>query len=115
MITLSKIKSIIREQNFAASGFIRGLGAVTGDPGGPDPIDNMIAQNQADAQTNTDNHQQLYQQWHAGDFHIFDWPNVPHATANASQHSRITLQITGLRTAETNKIIGNNPFLYQNL
>jgi hypothetical protein len=65
MITLSKIKSIIREQNFASSGFVRGLGAVTGDPGGPDPIDNMIAQNQADAQTNTDNHQQLYQQWHA--------------------------------------------------
>jgi hypothetical protein len=54
----------------------------------------------------------VYQQWHAGDFHIFDWPNIPHATANASQHSRITLQITGLRTPETNKVIGPNPFLY---
>jgi hypothetical protein len=53
----------------------------------------------------------IYQQWHAGDYHFFDWPNVPHATANASQHSRITLQITGLRTAETSKVIGVNPFL----
>lgn len=48
----------------------------------------------------------IYQQWRAGDFHMHDWPNVPHATANASQHSRITLQITGLRTAKTNQIIG---------
>lgn len=48
----------------------------------------------------------VYQQWRAGDFHMHDWPNVPHATANASQHSRITLQITGLRTADTNRIIG---------
>jgi hypothetical protein len=55
----------------------------------------------------------IYQQWKAGDFHIFDWPNIPHATANASHHSRTTLQITGLRTAETNKIIGVNPFLTQ--
>ena len=54
-----------------------------------------------------------YQQWRAGDFHIFDWPNVPHATANASQHSRVTLQITGIRTPETNKIIGGpNNFAY---
>lgn len=48
----------------------------------------------------------VYQQWRAGDFHMHDWPNIPHATANASQHSRITLQITGMRTAETNKVIG---------
>ena len=49
----------------------------------------------------------IYQQWSAGDFHMHDWPNIPHATANASQHSRITLQLTGLRTAKTNEILGN--------
>ena len=43
----------------------------------------------------------VYQQWRAGDYHIFDWPNVPHATANASLSTRITLQITGLRTEQT--------------
>jgi hypothetical protein len=43
----------------------------------------------------------VYQQWRAGECHYFDWPNVPHATANASEHTRITLQVTGLRTAET--------------
>jgi len=52
----------------------------------------------------------VYQQWQAGDFHIHDWENIPHATANASHHSRVTLQITGLRTAETNKIIGTDNF-----
>ena len=58
----------------------------------------------------------VYQQWRAGDFHMHDWPNVPHATANASQHSRVTLQITGLRTPETNKIIGGpNNFAYHKL
>jgi hypothetical protein len=54
----------------------------------------------------------IYQQWQSGDFHIFDWPNIPHATANASQQCRITLQITGLRTEKTNQLIGPNPFLY---
>lgn len=43
----------------------------------------------------------VYQQWRAGDCHFFDWKNVPHATANASEHTRITLQITGLRTKST--------------
>ena len=52
----------------------------------------------------------VYQQWRAGDFHMHDWENTPHATANASHHSRITLQITGLRTAETDRIIGPRQF-----
>jgi alpha-ketoglutarate-dependent taurine dioxygenase len=43
----------------------------------------------------------VYQQWRAGDCHFFDWKNIPHATANASEHTRITLQVTGLRTALT--------------
>jgi hypothetical protein len=58
----------------------------------------------------------VYQQWRAGDFHMHDWPNVPHATANASQHSRVTLQLTGLRTPETDKVIGGpNNFSYHKL
>jgi hypothetical protein len=43
----------------------------------------------------------VYQQWRAGEIHMHDWPNVPHATANASEHPRVTLQITGLRTNKT--------------
>lgn len=38
----------------------------------------------------------IYDRWRAGDAHWFDWVNVPHATANASNHIRATLQITGL-------------------
>lgn len=43
----------------------------------------------------------VYQQWRAGEYHFFDWPNVPHATANASEQVRVTLQVTGLRTKDT--------------
>ena len=53
---------------------------------------------------------QVYQQWHAGDYYMHDWENVPHATANASEHVRPTMQITGLRTEATDKIIGNTHF-----
>ena len=42
-----------------------------------------------------------YNQWRAGDVTTFDWANVPHATANAGFHPRVTLQLTGLRTAAT--------------
>ena len=42
-----------------------------------------------------------YSQWHAGDVTTFDWANVPHATANAGFHPRVTLQLTGIRTAAT--------------
>lgn len=39
--------------------------------------------------------------WDAGDIVTFDWLNVPHSTANAGHDARVTLQITGIRTAET--------------
>lgn len=42
-----------------------------------------------------------YHQWRAGDVTTFDWANIPHATANAGFHPRVTLQITGVRTAAT--------------
>jgi hypothetical protein len=43
----------------------------------------------------------IYDRWRAGDMHIFDWPNTPHATANASHHPRPTLQITGTSSEST--------------
>lgn len=42
-----------------------------------------------------------YTHWSAGDFHWFDWINVPHATANASAHARPTLQVTGRASITT--------------
>jgi hypothetical protein len=52
----------------------------------------------------------IYENWKAGDVHWFDWYNVPHATANASNSERYTLQVTGIKTDVTNKIISNNTF-----
>jgi hypothetical protein len=43
----------------------------------------------------------MHSQWPAGDVTTFDWQNIPHATANASHHSRVTMQVTGIRTAAT--------------
>jgi len=42
-----------------------------------------------------------YSQWRAGDVTTFDWANIPHATANAGFDPRVTLQLTGIRTAAT--------------
>jgi hypothetical protein len=42
-----------------------------------------------------------YSQWRAGDVTTFDWQNIPHATANAGFHPRVTFQLTGIRTAAT--------------
>jgi hypothetical protein len=49
----------------------------------------------------------VYSHWSAGEAHIFDWANVPHATANASNSPRPTIQITGLKTDRTREIIAN--------
>ncbi len=48
-----------------------------------------------------------YDRWKAGEAHIFDWPNVPHATANTSSYPRPAIQITGLKSDHTRKIIAN--------
>ena len=42
-----------------------------------------------------------HSQWIAGDVTTFDWQNIPHATANASHGPRITMQVTGVKTAAT--------------
>jgi hypothetical protein len=39
--------------------------------------------------------------WRAGNVSTFDWINVPHATANAGHVARATLQITGIKTSQT--------------
>jgi len=43
----------------------------------------------------------IHSMWQAGDVTTFDWQNIPHATANASHGPRVTLQITGVKTAAT--------------
>jgi hypothetical protein len=46
-----------------------------------------------------------YSHWRAGDVHIFDWADVPHATANASRSMRPVLQVTGLKTEKTQQML----------
>ena len=46
-----------------------------------------------------------YNQWHAGDVTTFDWANIPHSTANAGHHPRVTLQLTGLATEQTHRFL----------
>jgi hypothetical protein len=43
--------------------------------------------------------------WRAGDVSTFDWVNVPHATANAGHVARATLQITGVKTPQTQNFL----------
>jgi len=42
-----------------------------------------------------------WNQWRAGSVTTFDWQNIPHCTANAGHHARVTLQITGVITDRT--------------
>jgi hypothetical protein len=42
-----------------------------------------------------------WNQWRAGDVSTFDWANMPHSTANAGHHPRVTLQLTGIITPTT--------------
>lgn len=43
----------------------------------------------------------VYTNWKAGDFHTFDWKNVPHCTANAGRNPRYTLVTTGIAGDKT--------------
>jgi|LakMenE18May11ns_1017448.scaffolds.fasta_scaffold9746661_2 hypothetical protein len=49
----------------------------------------------------------MWSGWHAGDVSTFDWIHVPHSTANAGHSPRATLQITGIKTQETDKFLNN--------
>jgi hypothetical protein len=46
-----------------------------------------------------------YRGWQAGDVTTFDWQNVPHSTANAGHHPRVTFQITGIVTDQTRQFL----------
>lgn len=48
-----------------------------------------------------------WNQWRAGEVYSFDWPNIPHSTANAGHHPRVTLQITGIRSPETQDFLAS--------
>lgn len=50
-----------------------------------------------------------WNQWRAGDVSTFDWANIPHCTANAGHHPRVTLQLTGIKTAKTNDFLAYLP------
>ena len=56
----------------------------------------------------------IHSGWRAGDVTTFDWKNVPHSTANAGHGPRVTLQVTGIDTEQTQaflfKLSDNNPF-----
>jgi len=47
----------------------------------------------------------MWSGWQAGDVSTIDWHNVPHATANAGHVPRVTLQITGIATAQSEQYI----------
>jgi len=52
----------------------------------------------------------MYDRWKAGEIHWFDWQNIPHATANASHHARHTLQISGVRTELTDRLLSSTMY-----
>ena len=45
--------------------------------------------------------------WSAGEVTTFDWQNLPHSTANAGHHPRVTFQITGVKTPATDKFLAD--------
>ena len=47
----------------------------------------------------------MWSGWRAGNVTNNDWINMPHSTANAGHVPRATLQITGIKTAETDKFL----------
>jgi len=48
---------------------------------------------------------QLFDRWQSGDIHYFDWKNIPHATANASNKPRPMLVLTGVMSDRTKELI----------
>jgi hypothetical protein len=46
--------------------------------------------------------------WRKGDVLWFDWPNMPHASANAGWEPRCLIQVTGTITKLTEKLLLGN-------
>jgi len=42
-----------------------------------------------------------HNRWISGEVTTFDWANLPHSTANAGHHPRVTFQLTGIITETT--------------
>jgi len=47
--------------------------------------------------------------WRAGEVTTFDWANIPHSTANAGHHARVTLQLTGIVSSQTQEYLAHMP------
>ena len=47
--------------------------------------------------------------WCAGEVTTFDWANLPHCTANAGHHDRVTLQLTGIISDQTREYLAYIP------
>jgi hypothetical protein len=47
----------------------------------------------------------MFSHWRAGEIVTFDWPNMPHCTANASLAPRALLVVTGQMSAATRAFI----------
>ena len=47
----------------------------------------------------------VHTQYRAGDVLTFDWQNLPHCTANAGHNPRVTYQLTGILTEQSNEFI----------
>ena len=56
---------------------------------------------------------ELFDRWQSGDIHYFDWKNIPHATANASNKPRPMLVLTGVMSDRTKELISTQSDHYQ--
>tara|TARA_R110000822_G_scaffold222622_1_gene355993 strand:- start:54 stop:707 length:654 start_codon:yes stop_codon:yes gene_type:complete len=45
--------------------------------------------------------------WKSGDVTTFKWQDIPHCTANAGYHNRITFQVTGIYTETTDHFLNS--------
>lgn len=48
-----------------------------------------------------------YSHWRAGDVHWFNWWSTPHSTANASHKPRFSINVTGIRTEQTDRALAD--------
>lgn len=46
-----------------------------------------------------------WNQWRAGSVTTFNWRDIPHSTANAGFHPRVTFQLTGIKTDKTQNML----------
>jgi len=54
-----------------------------------------------------------WKQWRAGDIVWHNWRDTPHGTCNLGRSERVTLQVTGLCTEETLRIINDRNYTFK--